>query len=109
MIRTKGIVHFSLAVSDIARSARFFEEILGVEVMEEPRVHEEIAGTLPVEDLRPSWLIFSDGFSRGPVRGVSKRLFDLSAASVGLLLGAPVMIIAALAVRSVQPHRRVLG
>ena len=34
MIKTKGIVHFSLAVSDIARSARFFEEILGVEVLE---------------------------------------------------------------------------
>jgi catechol 2,3-dioxygenase-like lactoylglutathione lyase family enzyme len=35
MIRTKGVVHFSLGVSDIATSARFFEEILGVEVLEE--------------------------------------------------------------------------
>ncbi len=34
MIRTKGIVHFSLAVSDIAASARFFADILGVEVLE---------------------------------------------------------------------------
>ncbi|MHC4939246.1 MAG: TIGR03013 family XrtA/PEP-CTERM system glycosyltransferase [Planctomycetota bacterium] len=72
----------------------------GVEVVEEPRVHEEIAGKLPVEDLRPSWLIFSDGFSRG---ALSKRLFDLVAALVGLAIGAPIMLLAAIAVRVSSP------
>ncbi|MHC4448796.1 MAG: TIGR03013 family XrtA/PEP-CTERM system glycosyltransferase [Planctomycetota bacterium] len=68
----------------------------GVEVIEEPRVHEEIAGKLPVEDLRPSWLIFSDGFSRG---AFAKRLFDIVVASIGIVLSAPLMIATALAVR----------
>jgi len=68
----------------------------GVEVLEEPRVHEEIAGKLPIEDLRPSWLIFSDGFSHG---AVVKRAFDLVVASAGILLGAPLMLASAIAVR----------
>ncbi len=73
--------------------------LAGVEVVEEPRVHEEIAGKIPVEDLRPSWLIFSDGFSRGAFRRFTKRTFDILVATTGLLLGAPLMLAAAAAVR----------
>lgn len=75
----------------------------GVEVVEEPRVHEEIAGKLPVQDLRPSWLIFSDGFSRGVLRDWSKRGFDLFVAVCGLVIGAPLMLATALAVRLTSP------
>jgi len=77
--------------------------IAGVEVVEEPRVHEEIAGKIPVEDLRPSWLIFSDGFSQGRVRDLTKRLFDVTIAAIGLLLSAPIALAVALAVRLESP------
>jgi len=70
--------------------------LAGVQVVEEPRVHEEIAGKLPVEDLRPSWLIFSEGFSR---RARSKRVFDVAVALFGIVVGAPLMLLTALAVR----------
>jgi len=77
--------------------------LAGVEVVEEPRVHEEIAGKIPVEDLRPSWLIFSDGFSQGRVRDFTKRSFDIVVAVVGLVLSAPIALAVALAVRLESP------
>jgi len=77
--------------------------ISGVEVVEEPRVHEEIAGKIPVEDLRPSWLIFSDGFSQGRVRDLTKRMFDVTIAVIGLVLSAPIALAVALAVRLESP------
>lgn len=35
MIKTKGVVHFTLPVSDIQRSLAFYRDILGMEVSEE--------------------------------------------------------------------------
>lgn len=35
MIKTKGVVHFSLPVTDIQRSLAFYRDILGMEVSEE--------------------------------------------------------------------------
>jgi catechol 2,3-dioxygenase-like lactoylglutathione lyase family enzyme len=33
MIKTKGVVHFTLAVSDIERSEKFYVDVLGMEVV----------------------------------------------------------------------------
>jgi len=71
----------------------------GVEIVEEPKVHEEIAGKIPIEDLRPSWLIFSDGFHNTPWRNFTKRTFDVVVAAFGLLLAAPLLPLVALAIR----------
>lgn len=71
----------------------------GVEILEEPRVHEEFAGKIPVEDLRPSWLIFSDGFRNTPWRAFTKRTFDVVFALLGLVLVSPLLPLLALAIR----------
>jgi exopolysaccharide biosynthesis polyprenyl glycosylphosphotransferase len=47
----------------------------------------------------PSWLVFSGGFDYSTPRRLSKRFFDLVAASILLLLAWPVMLMVALAVR----------
>lgn len=47
----------------------------------------------------PSWLVFSGGFDYSTPRRLSKRFFDLIAASVLLLMAWPVMLLVALAVR----------
>jgi sugar transferase (PEP-CTERM system associated) len=62
-------------------------------------VYEDYTGKIAVENLRPSWLIFSDGFRRKPVTVTLKRLLDLLTAAAGLLLCAPVMAVVALAVK----------
>jgi sugar transferase (PEP-CTERM system associated) len=73
--------------------------IRGVEVLEEARVHEEIAGKIPVEDLRPSWLIFSEGFTNTPLRNVTKRAFDITVSLLGLILAAPIAAAVAVAIK----------
>lgn len=75
----------------------------GVEIVEEPHVHEEIAGKIPVEELRPSWLIFSHGFSMGRLRQLTKRAFDIVVAVVGLVLSSPIALLTAIAIRLESP------
>ena len=62
-------------------------------------VYEEYTGKIAVENLRPSWFIFSDGFRKTRFLAASKRLLDIICASVLLVLTAPLMLIVALAVR----------
>ena len=62
-------------------------------------VYEEFTGRIALENLRPSWLIFSDGFRKPRVLMAVKRVVDLLAAGFGLVIGAPVLILVAAAVK----------
>jgi sugar transferase (PEP-CTERM system associated) len=66
-------------------------------------VYEKYTGKIAVENLRPSWLIFSPGFRKSQFLRVAKRLLDVSVALLGLTLGAPIMIVVAAAVRLTSP------
>jgi sugar transferase (PEP-CTERM system associated) len=66
-------------------------------------VYEEYTGKIAIENLRPSWLIFSEGFRSTRFGRAVKRLTDLVCATAGLLLLAPVMALVALAVRLTSP------
>ena len=52
-------------------------------------VYEEYTGKIAVENLRPSWLIFSDGFRKTRFLSASKRLLDVVCATVPAAVGAP--------------------
>lgn len=62
-------------------------------------VYEEYTGKIALENLRPSWFIFSTGFRKQEWLLTAKRLFDLFAAVLGLLIGFPIMVLVALAVK----------
>ena len=66
-------------------------------------VYEEYTGKIAVENLRPSWLIFSSGFQDTRARRAGKRAIDLISATIGLILAAPIMALVALAVRLTSP------
>jgi sugar transferase (PEP-CTERM system associated) len=66
-------------------------------------VYEQYTGKIAVENLRPSWLIFSEGFVKSRVLSLFKRLSDIAFAVLGLVLAAPLMVLAALAVRLSSP------
>ena len=66
-------------------------------------VYEEFTGKIAVENLRPSWLIFSSGFDDTRASRAAKRAIDIMASVVGLLLAAPIMLVVALVVRLTSP------
>ena len=62
-------------------------------------VYEEYTGKIALENLRPSWLIFSGGFRKTRALLASKRAFDIMAAVCGLILALPLMAVSALVVK----------
>jgi len=66
-------------------------------------VYEEYTGKIAVENLRPSWVIFGAGFRKAPWLAAAKRASDVALASVALMIAAPLMALAALAVRYSSP------
>jgi len=70
----------------------------GINVCEVQQFIEREARKIDVDLLRPSWLVFSDGFITNPGREASKRFFDVAASVALVVLLWPVMIIVALAI-----------
>jgi sugar transferase (PEP-CTERM system associated) len=73
-------------------------KLRGVRVEDVNTMYERLTGKLLVEDLRPSWLIFSDDFRASRMTRQSKRVFDVLIALVGLALAAPFAGLTALAI-----------
>jgi sugar transferase (PEP-CTERM system associated) len=63
-------------------------------------VYEEFTGKIAVENLRPSWLIFSEGFRKTPWVLAAKRGLDVVLAAIGLVVLAPVMLVVAALVKA---------
>ena len=102
LVTTHGIDRIFVGLSD-RRGRLPVGELLraklrGVRVEDVNTVYERLTGKLMVEDLRPSWLIFSDDFRASRLTRQVKRTFDILLAVVGLVVGAPLMLLTAAAV-----------
>lgn len=75
----------------------------GIRVEDWPTFYETATEKILVTAVRPSWLIFSDGFVKTPRTEIIKRCFDLAVSLAGLLLCLPVMIVVAIAIRLESP------
>ena len=75
----------------------------GIRVEDWPTFYEKAEGKILVTAVRPSWLIFSDGFVKTPRTEIIKRLFDIGASLAGLVLSLPLMLLAALAIKLESP------
>lgn len=71
----------------------------GVRVEEGELLYERITGKIAVDRLRPSYLIFSEGFHRSRYQFLLKRAMDVALASVGLLFSAPIALLTAVAIK----------
>ena len=72
----------------------------GVHVNDFSTFIERETGRVDLDTVNPSWLIFSDGFSSGrAVSSFAKRVFDLLASGLLLLLSAPVIALFAVLVK----------
>ena len=70
----------------------------GISVIDLSTFFEREAGMVQLNVVDPSWLVLSGGFDYSTPRRLSKRLFDLVAASALLLIAWPVMLVVALLV-----------
>ena len=85
----------SLPLADLLRV-----KTTGVHVNDIASFLERETGRVDLATTNPSFLIFSDGFSAGQRIGkVSKRLFDIFASLLVLVVGLPLIVIAGIAVR----------
>ncbi len=85
----------SLPLKDLLRV-----KTTGVHVNEFSSFLERETGRVDLDTLNPSWLIFSDGFSSGrAISSAAKRIFDILASGVLLLLTFPVILLFAAIVK----------
>ena len=66
-------------------------------------VYEEYTGKIAIENLRPSWLIFSKGFRKSRLLAGMKRMVDVVVAAIGLTLAAPLFLIVAAVIKLTSP------
>lgn len=74
-------------------------KLSGIDVIDILTFFEREQGKLPLDIMKPDWLIFSDGFDQGALRDVFKRAFDVAASSILLLITWPFMLVAAIAIK----------
>ncbi len=75
----------------------------GKPVLDGAAFYEELTGKMLVEHLRPSQLIFSEGFSKHPVTLAIKRLVDFTASLLGIVVSAPIWAVIPLAIKLDSP------
>jgi len=96
------VVNLSDARGQLPMNTLLDMKLKGVTFDHLASVYEEYTGKIAVENLRPSWLIFSTGFRKPPSLVAMKRVLDVSAAGVGMVLAAPLMLAVATLIKLVS-------
>ena len=74
-------------------------KLRGIRVEDWPTFYEKLTGKIAVQNLRPSWLIFADGFARTGLARTVKRLVDILFSLLGLCVALPLAIVTALLIK----------
>lgn len=77
--------------------------LAGIDVREREETFEQITGRIAVAAMRPSYLIFNEGFRRHAWAALMKRLVDIAMAVTIFLITWPFMLLTALAVKLDSP------
>jgi len=78
-------------------------KLSGLEVIDAVSFYEQMTGKLLIENIQPSWFIFSNGFRVTKLMRFQKRVFDLIFSSIGILCAAPIFPVVALMVKLDSP------
>jgi sugar transferase (PEP-CTERM system associated) len=74
-------------------------KLQGIRVEDWPTFYEKLSGKILIHNLRPSWLIFADGFARNRLMCIVKRLIDLLFAVFGVCVSLPLMALIAVLIK----------
>lgn len=75
----------------------------GIDVLDSPSFYEKVAGKLLIENIQPSWFIYSNGFKVTVLKRFYKRLLDLAFSLFGIVLALPLFPLVALLVKFDSP------
>jgi sugar transferase (PEP-CTERM system associated) len=78
-------------------------KLRGLQIEDAADIYEMITGKIAVQNLRPSWLIFSEGFKTSRLTLAYKRLFSIIFSFLGILVSWPIMVLVALAIKLDSP------
>src|SRR5207248_2033076 len=84
----------SLPIEQLLRA-----KLHGVRVEDATTTYERLTGKILIDDLKPSWLIFSDGFRAARGTRFVKRMLDLALSIILGVITAPLMAATAIAIR----------
>ena len=73
-------------------------KMAGIRVEDATTMYERVTGKILIDDLRPSWLIFSDGFRVSRVARLMKRTIDLTLSLLMAIVALPLMALTAVLV-----------
>src|SRR3954453_22016492 len=107
IVATRPIARIVVGMTD-RRGRLPIEQLLrakmsGVRVEDATTTYERLTGKILLDDLKPSWLIFSDGFRASRVTRFVKRMLDLSFSIILGIVAAPFMALTAVAIRLDSP------
>ena len=78
-------------------------KLTGIDVREREEIYEEITGRIAISAMRPSYLIFGEGFRRHPWADLTKRTADILLSLTILFFFWPAMLITYCMVRMDSP------
>ena len=91
-----------VATSDIKSRVKIDElvdcKLNGINVLDILTFFEREAGQIRIDIMDPTWLVTSDGFNQSRLRNIIKRLFDLVASFVLLVVSFPVQVLVVIAI-----------
>ncbi len=73
--------------------------VRGIEILEGSTFYEMLTGKLIVEQINPSWLIFSQGFQKSRSQKFLKRTIDLLISLIMMIVLSPLMLLTAIVIK----------
>ncbi|RED49887.1 TIGR03013 family XrtA/PEP-CTERM system glycosyltransferase [Aestuariispira insulae] len=74
-------------------------KLRGIQVTEFANFWERELGKVDLKTIRPSWIIFSDGFRVSMGKRVVKRIFDIAVSAMFVLTVLPIMLLTMIAIK----------
>ena len=74
-------------------------KLQGIEIEEATSFYEKMTGKIAIENLRPSYIIFSEGFRTSGIPEILKRLLEIILCLLGMLFTLPIFLMIALIIK----------
>lgn len=97
-----GVDEIILAVDDRRKGLSIHDlldcKMSGIDILDMVSFFERETGKIRLDQLTPSWFVFSDGFQQSGFRDYTKRIFDVGVSLILLLFAWPIMLLTVVAI-----------